>query len=428
MRLSRRHIWVGGSIAIALCAGILWWLHARSAVRASGAMPQEAYVWQRTWNDDVRHAVESYGPKLGGLCLLAAEVTWENGRPAVTRVAVDYAAVQRSKAPVGLALRIGPYSGPFASDDVVARLLADLVADVLREANAAGVRPTELQIDFDCPTSKLDGYRQWVTAIRRRTGDVPVVITALPAWLASRDFAPLAREAGGFILQVHSLQRPRELVLCDPAAARRAVEQAGKVGVPFRVALPTYGYAVGLDETGRCVGVCAEGPAKDWPEGTTVREVRANAGELAELVRGWTADRPATMRGIIWYRLPTDGDVRNWRWPTLTAVMAGRAPQPELGVQSRREGSLTDVELVNRGEAEASLDVSVACHWSDAGLVSADALGGFVRSQDDDGELRWRGGRAEQLGTLPPGASRRIGWLRLDRDKEVQCDVVSNSQ
>jgi len=65
------------------------------------------------------------------------------------------------------------------------------------------------------------------------------------------------------VLQVHSLERPKDIntrfELCDSKAARRAVDLAGKVGVPFRVALPTYGYLIAFDSEGKYLGLSGRG-------------------------------------------------------------------------------------------------------------------------------------------------------------------------
>src|SRR4029077_10218524 len=125
---------------------------------------------------------------------------------------------------------------------------------------------------------------------------------------------------------VHSLERPRSLnspfTLCDPAAARRAVERAADFGIPFRVALPTYGYRIAFDAAGRFVGLSAEGPARSWPTGVQEREVRADPIQLAQLTQFWTTNHPPAMRGLIWYRLLITNDILNWRWPTLSAIVA----------------------------------------------------------------------------------------------------------
>jgi hypothetical protein len=286
--------------------------------------------------------------------VLNAEVTWKNRQPQVVRMPLDYSILTKTPCPIGLALRIGAYPGPFSTNDTTSEFLAGLAGSLIAEARTNGLVPRELQIDFDCADSKLEGYRAWVEVLQQKVAPLPVSITALPSWLQQATFKQLAASAGGYVLQVHSLQRPRgpdvPFTLCDPAAARRAVERAAQCGIPFRVALPTYGYLTAFDADGRFLGLSAEGPGKTWPAGVQVREVHANPLELARLLQFWNTNRPATMQGVIWYRLPVSGDTLNWRWPTLGTIVAGRSPAERFRVESRRvEPGLVEISLVNDG-------------------------------------------------------------------------------
>ncbi len=271
----------------------------------------------------MKESVAQHAHEAAGLVVLAAEVSWDSGRAQVARVPVDYSILGQSK--VGLALRIGPYSGPFAESDQTAQFISGLATDIVAESRAARCEAAELQIDFDCASSKLAGYQCWIRAVAARVAPTPVTITVLPSWMDSREFAPLARAAGGFVLQVHSLERPRAVdeavTLCDTGAACRWVEQAGRVGVPFRVALPTYGYVMTYRESGEFIGLIAEADAPDLAPGTVVKVVHSDPAAMAQLVRTWNMDRPATMQGVIWYRMPVAGDRLNWAWPTLARVM-----------------------------------------------------------------------------------------------------------
>ncbi|HOX06821.1 MAG TPA: DUF3142 domain-containing protein [Planctomycetota bacterium] len=418
-----------GIVTAAAAVGLFVVLVSSPAPAAGGAMPQEAYVWQRSWRPAVREALARAAPRMDGFTCLAAEVQIRNGRPTAIRVLPDWPALAAAGRPVGLALRIGPYRGPFAEGDALADFLAGQAAELLREARAGGVQPAELQVDFDCAESDLDGYRRWVQAIRERVAPVPVTVTALPCWLKHRSFARLAAEAGGYVLQVHSLERPRspeaDAVLCDADSARRAVESAGRIGVPFRVALPTYGYVMAFDRGGRFLGVSAEGPMAAWGPDVRLRELRADPAAMAGLVRDWTESRPACMTGLIWYRLPVESDVLNWRWPTLAAAMAGRAPVASLKAElGRPEKGLVEVVLANAGEADGPPGAVVQVRWSAGELLAADAIGGFDLSgrnassatfSSPTGAARWR---------LAPGQSRAIGWLRFAGEPEVKADVA----
>jgi hypothetical protein len=394
--------------------------------QATGPLTHEAYVWQRAWTAPVRDAIAQHASQFSGLTVLGAEVSWKGKQPQLIRVPLDYSVLTNAPCPVGVAFRIGSCPVLIATNETTTAFLAEVAASLIAEARSHRLAPRELQIDFDCAESKLDGYRAWVEAFRRRAAPLPVTITALPSWLDQPAFKRLAAAADGYVLQVHSLQRPRTLdasfTLCDPADARRAVERAGRVGVPFRVALPTYGYLTAFDAGGRFVGLSAEGPSKTWPAGVQLRGVRANPVELAQLVQFWATNRPAAMRGVIWYRLPVSDDALNWRWPTLSAIVAERFPRESIRVETRRvEPGLVGISLINDGELDISSRLTIQVRWRNARLVAGDGLRDF--------ELADGGPSAAKLQTrtqpcrLPAGVKLDIGWLRLSEDREVQIEM-----
>ena len=392
-------------------------------------MRQEAYLWQRSWGPSVGAALAGAADRLDAVTVLAAEIEWRQGRPRVVRVPIDYDALCGIELPIGLALRIGPFAGPFDESDATASQLASLAAELLRTAADAGLTVRELQVDFDCAQSKLDGYRRWITAIRRGTASHSLVITALPSWLREPAFRRLAGSTDGYILQVHSLERPSgvdaPMTLCDPIAARAAVDTAATVGVPFRVALPTYGYVVAFDREGRFLGLQAEGPSASWPEDVQLRVLRADPRGMARLVDAWTRSRPGAFEGVIWYRLPTDDDQLNWCWPTLAAVMAGREPNRRLYVDTRRvEPSLYEFDLVNDGEADCAPPASVTINWRDGRVVAGDGLSIYRLDEMPPNRLRFHRLVDGSKQWLSPGRRMPVGWLRLDRDTEVRIDVL----
>ena len=389
----------------------------RAPVRASGPLAHDGYLWQRTHSAAVSESVRTHADAFRSIIVLAAEVSWQksaaNFTPQITRVSLDWPAL-RTAPHLGLALRLNAHPGPFARADPTARALAALASELLAEATVHGATVSEFQIDFDAATGKLAGYRAWLDTLRAAIAPVPLTFTALPAWLRSGEFPALARSAAGFVLQVHSLARPAgpdtPFALCDPAAARLAIERAALVGLPFRVALPTYGYTLAFDSTGRFAALSAEGPRPEWREDFIVREIRADASELAALVNSLTADRPAALSGLIWYRLPVAGDQLNWSWPTLASAMRGQAPAARL----RAEAQLTtdgpiELLLVNDGDGDFSGPARVGVRWHDARRTGADALGAFAIADEDASSLHF----ATATCRLPAGTRRAIGWLRL---------------
>ena len=372
-----------------------------------GPLPHEIYVWQRQWTPAVRSGLDRAAPIAAGFDVLIGEVGMKDGEVRTALAQTDYPALVRAGKPVVLGLRIGTYSGQFTTDSRLLVAAKELLRTSLDRARAAGLHIAELQIDFDCPSTRLADYAAWMRDLRGTFPGQPMAITALPDWLKRKDFAMLAATAGRFVLQVHSIPTGRGAppALCDIAMARRAITQAAKCDVPFRVALPTYSCALLIDSAGNVKGVRAEDDATTSEFGEVV--LRANAAELSALVRDWEFSRPANLTGVIWYRLPIDTDRYNWRWPTLAAIIAGKTPRPEgrLVFQSAGDG-VEDAVLENTGDADWPRPAELTLPKD---TVAADGINGFRIGPTDDTPPKLQG-RAGRI--LPPGGRLICGWVR----------------
>lgn len=424
-----------GAIAFAI-GGAVWFACAGRTERhppppnLPPPISQDVYVWQRAWTPAVRAAIGAQASHFRRFVILSAEISLR-GEGKATEVHPDYAALAGSVRDIGLAIRIGPLpAGSMAMQpgSVQTTLIADTAANAVDQARRAGLQVSEVQTDYDCAESKLAGYLNWVKAVRSAVSPATVVVTALPSWLKHQEFADLARETGSYVLQVHSLHKPAgpdaPMNLCDADEARAAVAEAGKIGIPFRVALPTYSYLAGFSADGKLLGLSAEGPEPAWPGGTILRTMRSDPDSLADLVRQWSSSPPPAMTGLIWYRLPVSGETMNWRAVTLDAVMAGRPPKADVApVVSRPSPGLLDIYLRNTGDADGTLQCSVTVSWVGADLVAAEGIGGFEHLDAPAGGVTFRATDIPVGRWIAPGEQIQVGWLRLNADKEVRTNV-----
>jgi hypothetical protein len=405
---------------------VLLLLIATAIAQLHAALPQQVYVWQRAWTEPVCQSVLAHATNFEELAVLTAEVSWKNKLPQVVRADMDFSVLAKMHCPVGLVLRVGPFNGLLSENKPAVSFLAELAKALVSEARAKQVEPVELQIDYDCAESKLDDYRSWLEAVQRRVAPLPVTITALPSWLDSPAFARLAAAATNYVLQVHSLTRPVDIStpfkLCDPLVAKRAIARAGEIGVPFRVALPTYTYIVAFATNGKFAGLSAETPRSTWPEGTQLREMSADPREMSSLAMAWATKHPAAMRGLIWYRLPVAVDNLNWRWPTLAAIVAAREPRESFHAVARHvETGLVEISLVNDGDLDISSRLAVEARWPTARLIAGDGLYGFELAEQNGSAATFQNQSSNFR--LPAGETQVVGWLRFDQDREVQCEV-----
>ena len=418
-------------IALVGCAG-----HP-TVQRACGPIDQQVYVWQRSWDGSVQESLRRSDPKPAEIVVLGGEISFDEGAPKIARVAIDYDSLKETGIPVGVALRIGPYPGPFSSEDETGLLLRRTASDLVNEASRCGVTVKELQIDFDCAESKLGGYFLWAAAMKVEVAPVPVTITVLPTWLKRKEFRMLAeasKDAGGYVLQVHSLEAPENIndpfSLCDPAKSREWIEQAARLGIPFRVALPTYGYMMTFTSAGDFAGLGAEGIVT-CPPGMQTREVRSDPVAMADLVAALTKDRPENLTGLIWYRMPVETDTLNWPWETLKAVMEGRAPVSSIRAEVvKKEEGLVDIELVNDGETDELPNIFISISWGSGRPLAFDVLRDFTVADQDPFSLELKiappdsvpisSGPGERIG---PGERWLVAWLRFEIDTEVEVNV-----
>ena len=159
-------------------------------------------------------------------------------------------------------------------------------------------------------------------------------------------------------------------------------------------------------------------------EGVTVRQYRSDPRMMADLVRGWTRDRPRELTGILWYRLPGAGDRLNWTWPTLRAVMAGKAPQGKVSALLRNpEAGLVEIDLVNDGQAEMPWPASVRVGWRDDTFLAADGIAGYSIRREGAREARLVGPGRPRAAAMRPGERRVVAWLRFKVPTEVHVEL-----
>jgi hypothetical protein len=413
-------------VLLAAIASVLTWtLWSRPP---PAPLPHAAYIWQREWTGGVREAIRRNQPFVAEWVVLVAEVEFRpNAAPQVARVAPDLASLRESGRPVSLAIRVAPWAGPFDRDRPETQFLLHLARDLLDDARRQGIDPVALHFDFDAATRQLDGYRQWIEALRPAIAPARLVLTALPTWLDSPAFARLIQTADGYVLQVHSWEAPRApgkpVTLCDPEQARRAIDKAGRLDRPFQVALPTYGYRAWFDSQNRLIGLSAEGPELMATTTVQAREVRADPAAMAGLVSELQRRRPEALRGIIWYRLPLSEDRLSWNERTWQTVMRGKTPvaKTELVLEPASDG-LVEVAVRAAGDADSRLADPIILRWRRSRLLAADGLAGFTVERAAPEIARLQPPRGEPP-RLAPGQRVTLGWLRFNQPPEISAHV-----
>lgn len=363
-----------------------------------GVLPQDAYVWQRQWTPAVASALGQSADLLRAWRVLAAEV---DGVGRLHATAVDWVALSATRRPAIPVIRI---DGQVAHWDE-RQLLAD-IRDLLRRWRESGVPVAGIEIDHDCATARLPAYARFLTTLRAELDDAtPLSITALPTWLGSRELDRVLAATDEVVLQVHAVENPHA-GLFNAVTARRWIEALSRrTSKPFRVALPAYGTRVSWTTDGRIRAIESERPL--LIDASAAVELMASPREVASLLRGLERERPAALAGVVWFRLPTDGDGRAWSLATWRAVVRGEPLRAQVDAQTVVGGQpgLSDIRLVNTDDVDAELPRRVVLP---DGCGIADGVNGYALAHRDDGPVLER----LQSGLLHGHHQQTIGWMR----------------
>jgi len=113
----------------------------------------------------------------------------------------------------------------------------------------------------------------------------------------------------------------------------------------------------------------------------------------------------------------------NWSWPTLQAVMNGRTPRSQLVAEWIADGDSHILQLRNRGERSEPLPAELRAHWQGR-FFAADALRSYEFGMDEPRQqIRFRSiDSTGFFNEIPPGETRKIGWVRVADPTSLQLD------
>jgi hypothetical protein len=375
--------------------------------RVPEVLPQQAYIWQRQWNPSVVNAMQGSDQLVGGWRVLAAELTaqrqWKIASP-------DWQALRKTTHSVVMVVRL---DGQTDSLDAATQTR---VTDLLTRWRQQNVPVAGVEIDYDCPTSQLPAYTGFLTGLRQSLDrDTTLSITALPTWLTSPVLNKLLAVADESVLQVHAVMNPRQGLFDAERAHAWLKAYAKQTTHPWRVALPSYSTRVSWDDNGRISAVESERPL--LASGETSQELAASPTAVSAFLAQLDRDPSPGLIGVVWFRLPTEGDVRNWSLTTWQAVLARQPLSSSLTVEvlPNAQAGLHDLTLRNTGNADSALPQVVRI---DAACNAADGINGYALEADAKGKYL----RRTREGLLRAGYQRNIGWVRCQQP-DIQLHV-----
>lgn len=383
-------------------------------------LPSEVYVWQRIWTAELAESVEQSKTWVQTYHLLAAEVRFEKGKGKITRIQTNPTFMKAQK--VGLVIRIFPSAAKTGWDAGAIEFVVDLIHELVSTWPDGNV--VELQLDYDCPESKLADYARLLTAVKAILSPLKVSCTALPSWLWQKEFPGLAALVSGYVLQVHSLHLPdpkgQQVALVDLAETEEAMRRAVEIGVPFRVALPTYSCVVEFHASGKVREVYAEDVPQELPlHSAHYLVLDSDAYGMANLVSRWRAEASPLLQAVVWYRLPTVRDRLNWSAEVLAKVAQGQSLKRVWRAHCiQKEEGHVEIVIEQAGEAPDDLPPQVMLRWAGPEADASDALAGYQIVESAPGYVCMKLVNPGRMSRVACGTKRVIGWLRVPTSHE----------
>jgi hypothetical protein len=358
-------------------------------------LDQQFYIWQRQWTPAHEAALHDSRQDFSTLRVLALQAFPNAGW---SRARIDAQLLKADGRPLIAVIRLDGQLKSLDQDQVTAQIL-----QVLADWQTQGLTLNGVEIDHDAGNARLPAYAEFLKHLRSALPkNLPLSITALPAWLGSAQLPELLQTVDSSVLQVHAVSDPRRGLFDPDQALKWAKAWAGITDKPFYLALPAYGVALLPDDGGAPV---VESEVQLERAGQR-RELLADPLQLSQLGQALRADPPAHLAGLIWFRLPLANDRRAWSLTTLRAVARGDQLSSQLGVTLSEHDGLYDIRLDNAGNLDSAWPARITLKAQSC--EGADALAGYSLQQSQDllTFTRLRDGR------LPAGGQRAIGWAR----------------
>ncbi len=342
------------------------------------------YIWQRNWNGNVRAAVRSER-HAGKFYFLEGEFS----RNVYRRGFADRSALSGGRIPSVPVYRIHVETLRFS-----AREIAEKIYDPAF---------SEIQLDLDCPERLFPRYTEIVRALKAK-GVKRISATVLPVHLKLKAFPEFAGELDFYVLQIHGLDFREGASLMRMDVAADSLNRAEKLGFPYKVALPCYGYELFFRD-GKLVSLNAE----QGRAGSSGRRavLSADPGQLALCVKMLRERK----RGIIWFRLPVRGDRLCLDRPSLQRIIDGKKVEKKIDARWKNSKNGLQILYVENIAWVGAERIRIRLNWEDSRVEDYAFSGGFA----PEGTHVFGIPPERLTGSAPlPGEGRSAMWCRTE--------------
>lgn len=364
-----------------------------------------AYIWNRNVSKSLNDNISLYSNILEGYSILACEISWKNND---SSVAIPQMPLYHSSI-TSISIRVNSFSGPVKNKQ---GLIFKEVSKAIKRFKDSGFEINEVQLDYDCPESKLNQYCDLLKSFKEKF-NIDVAITALPSWLNSDHFPKLIKNCDNYVLQLHSLIRPKNHLEIPELFVKEDAEswlyKAAFLGKHFSISLPTYGYYLGFDNNGNYLGVSSEQGPKNWP---TAKVLLSDVNEIEKFIKELVSNRPALLKSVYWFRMNQDTDKLNWSFSSVKNLISGEKIEI-AGVDIQCENSspgLVDVYLINHSDFPLRVPSKFQLYLGNQNLEFYEPFKGFSMHKEKASLVI----DAKDGLVLSPGEKKALCWMRFE--------------
>lgn len=366
----------------------------------SGPIQHSVYIWQRQWTPALVDSLTQMRGDLTELRVLAAEFSVDQP---VAMVQVDFGALAAAKLPVYAVVRLDG-----RRSDLLNQSTQRSVIQLLQQWQRQLPDVKGIEIDFDCPRSKLKNYRLFLHELREK---IPAHLllsnTSLPDWLNSSELPSLLAQTDESVLQLHAVSNPAQGLFDPNDALLWAIAYKKITHKRFQLALPAYGSNVAFNADGKILAI--ESEQRNLISFDHSLELEADPQMLARFLHGLKQNR---LRQVIWFRLPTADDRRAWSLRTLQDVIEEKSLAADIQIaavveaDNQKMAGLVHLEIANKGNIAAAIPRRLRV--SSPACTAADGLGIYQAVPVEAGWLF----STDQNTKISPQQRQQIGWLR----------------
>lgn len=369
-------------------------------------------IWH--WNSQITFKPNDLAElqKLGinRIYLHAGQFHYTNANISIINIIDKWQAIPNFK--IGLVFNFTPEMiRAFAtlSNQELAEKIPLAIKETISKAEQAQLNITDIQCDFDVPTSQLSRYKTLLREIKNIIGNKQLSITSLVDWLDKADYEKLLEVVDLHFPQLYGLNIPRNpdklKPITSPELVKTELKKLATSTKPYYVGLATYGYALVFDKEGKLFSIRTDLSLEELSlitelkleetrfadksgfaalsnndysgenfyiftaqtniplgknvlgEGETLVFDKLTSTSLAKTIEIVKKEASGKIKGICLFRYPQANESMVLSMPELKATLENQilTPEIELDYQLKPSKELVDVEisLTNKSSAES---------------------------------------------------------------------------